>query len=272
MSNAPDDVYAITEKGANELKGGATTLAPKELELLVLVDGRRTSSAIGKLAKANDPSQVAAALQKLATGGFIRASAPQNDGFDFTFPDSPAAEPSEQALKNAEREAEMGALQLRDQGYYVSIARRAKVQAHAARPPLTVLVVEDEPLVAKFLKSLVETEGHGVRVAGNLDEIAAGLSKLPLPDLVLLDVVLPDTNGFDVLQRMKGHPRFAPIPVVMVTTQASRESVMKGLALGADGYFTKPFEVDVLMRGMKAVLGQLAPGRDAPPAKKNPWN
>jgi DNA-binding response OmpR family regulator len=53
----------------------------------------------------------------------------------------------------------------------------------------------------------------------------------------------------------------AEVPVVIVTGQATRESVVSGLAFGADGYFTKPFEIDVLLRGMKAVLGQLAQGR-----------
>jgi DNA-binding response OmpR family regulator len=60
---------------------------------------------------------------------------------------------------------------------------------------------------------------------------------------------------------MKSHPALADVPVVIVTGQATRESVVNGLAFGADGYFTKPFEIDVLLRGMKAVLGQLAQGR-----------
>jgi DNA-binding response OmpR family regulator len=123
---------------------------------------------------------------------------------------------------------------------------------------LTVLVVEDEPLVAKYLKALFESDGHTVRTAANRQQIVDELPKSPMPDLVVLDLMLPDADGFDVLQRMKSHPVLSDIPVVIVTTQSTRESVMKGLALGADGYFTKPFEVDILMRGMKAVLGQLA--------------
>jgi CheY-like chemotaxis protein len=273
MSSGSDDiVHAITERGANELKGGATTLDSHELELLVLVDGRRSADAIAKLVKAGDPSQVAATLFKLEAGGFVRTAAPApNEGFDFFF-SSDSSGPSEHAMRTAEQEAANGAATLRENGYYVSIARRAKAQAQAATRGLAVLVVEDEPLVAKFLKALVESEGHVVRIASNREEILAEIRKAPLPDLVFLDVMLPDANGFDVLHRMKAHPALAEIPVVIVTTQATRESVMKGLALGADGYFTKPFEIEVLLRGMKAVLGRLKAGSDAPKKKPGAWD
>ena len=272
MSAGHDDVYALTEWGTRALAGGATTLTAQELELLVLVDGRRAASSIATLAKASDPSHVPAALAKLAAAGFIRVTAPaRNEGFDYFFASPLAgADPSEQTILRAEQEAEDGASALRERGYYVSIARRAKAHSQPARK-LTVLVVEDEPLVAKYLTALVRSEGHDVRLAGNRDEIVAELRKSPLPDLVILDVMLPDANGFDVLQRMKRHPAFAEVPVVIVTTQATRESVMKGLALGADGYFTKPFEVDILLRGMKAVLGQLAPEHDVAKPGPDPW-
>ena len=256
MATGPFDVYAITERGTNELKGGATTLTPHELELLVLVDGRRTGEAIASLSKAGDVIQVTAVLNKLVQGGYIRTAAPKaKDGFDYFFTPSMSA-PSDLAMRSVEEEAAAGAAELKMHGYYVSIARRAKVQGRKERQ-LTVLVVEDEPLVAKYLKALFESDGHTVRTAANRQQIVDELPKSPMPDLVVLDLMLPDADGFDVLQRMKSHPVLSDIPVVIVTTQSTRESVMKGLALGADGYFTKPFEVDILMRGMKAVLGQL---------------
>lgn len=262
MSTGHDRIYAITTKGTNELKSGATTLAPSELELLVLVDGRRPVSAIAALSK-SDAAHVESALRNLLLGGHVRdakASDRASEGFDYFFgAQQPIPEPSPQALERAAHEAVDGASALREHGYYVSIARRAQTPARPMPPSLTVLVVEDEPLVAKYLKALVEMEGHVPRMAANREEIVAELRKAPLPDLVILDVMLPDTNGFHVLQRMKSHPAIADVPVMIVTTQATRESVMKGLALGADGYFTKPFEVDVLLRGMKAVLGLLPP-------------
>jgi two-component system, OmpR family, response regulator len=263
MSTASEDVYAITDRGTNELKGGATTLTAHDLEVLVLVDGRRNGSAIASLAKAADASQVEAVLRKLVAGGFIRTAQPTpNEGFDYFFSSAPSAsEPSGEAMRRAAQEAASGAAALRQNGYYVSIARRAKATTTQAARRLTVLVIEDEPLVATFLKVVVETEGHVVRMAANREAIVAQLRQAPLPDIVILDLMLPDISGFEVLQRMKSHPALAEVPVVIVTGQATRESVVSGLAFGADGYFTKPFEIDVLLRGMKAVLGQLAQGR-----------
>jgi two-component system OmpR family response regulator len=97
------------------------------------------------------------------------------------------------------------------------------------------------------------------------DDIAIGLRQ-PLPDLILLDVNLPDVNGFDILAKMRQHPVLKIIPVVMLTAEATRESVLKGLQGGADGYVTKPFEPDLLVNAVKAVLGIGAPKE----AKKKP--
>ena len=147
-------------------------------------------------------------LRKLVAGGFIRTAEPTpNEGFDYFFSSPPSAsEPTGEAKRRAAQEAASGAAALRQNGYYVSIARRAKATTQAARR-LTVLVIEDEPLVAKFLKIVVETEGHVVRMAANREAIVAQLRQAPLPDIVILDLMLPDTSGFDVLQRMKSHRR-----------------------------------------------------------------
>ena len=69
-----------------------------------------------------------------------------------------------------------------------------------------MLVIEDEPLVAKFLKIVVETEGHVVRMAANREAIVAQLRQAPLPDIVILDLMLPDISGFDVLQQNEEPP------------------------------------------------------------------
>ncbi len=270
MAAAGGQASALTVRRTQRLKGGGTTLSAHEREVLVLVDGRRTEPGIASLAKRANPSQVATVLRKLIDGGFIRAAEPKaNEGFDYFFSSVPSAsEPSATAMQRAAQEAANGAAALRQNGYYVSIARRAMPIAQAAHK-LTVLVVEDEPLVAKFMKIVLETEGHVVRMAANREGIVSQLRQA-LPDIIVLDLMLPDISGFDVLQRMKSHPATAEIPVVIVTGQATREGVVTGLAFGADGYFTKPFEIDVLLRGIKAVLGQLPPGHDGARPKPEP--
>jgi two-component system, OmpR family, response regulator len=273
MPVTESDIYKLTPMGSNELKGGATGLTASELELIVLIDGARQVSAITKLARIGDPAAIVGMLENLLRKGFIKTALPLEETdlrLQYFFAAAQAPQPSEEATTNAAQEAGAGASALREQGYYVSIARRNRARATTA--PITVLIVEDEPLVAKYLKALVGMEGLIPRLASNREEIIAELRTPPVPDLVIMDVNLPDTNGFDVLQRMKTYARFAEVPVLIVTTEATRESVMKGLALGADGYVTKPFEVDILVRGIRAVLG-LLPATPESLAKKTPsWN
>jgi two-component system, OmpR family, response regulator len=174
---------------------------------------------------------------------------------DF-FDDRPPAEPPAQAAEQARGEAESGTAALKLNGYYVSIARKAaSTIAPAGGTSYTVLVVEDDPELQGALKILLIMEKFVPRLAANREEILEALRTPPLPDVALLDVGLPDTNGFDVLARMRRHPRLKSIPVIMLTGMAKREDVMRGLAGGADGYITKPFDRDVLLTGIRAVLG-----------------
>ena len=116
-------------------------------------------------------------------------------------------------------------------------------------------MVDDDPNVTTLVGRLLEDAGFAIRTAADRDQTVAALREPPLPDVVILDVMLPDVNGFDILKRMKAHPALKVIPVIMLTGEAKRESVVRGLGGGADGYITKPFERDALLEGVKAVLG-----------------
>lgn len=70
---------------------------------------------------------------------------------------------------------------------------------------------------------------------------------------------LADANGFDILAKMRLHPALKSMPVIMLTAEATREAVLKGLQAGADGYITKPFEVDAVVAAVNAVLGLSGP-------------
>jgi DNA-binding response OmpR family regulator len=153
-------------------------------------------------------------------------------------------------------EADKASESLRQKGYYVNIARRAehrKPPASGAR--YSVLVIEDNVELQKVLKFLLQFEEFEPRAASTRSEIVAALRTLPSPDVILLDVNLPDINGFDVLTRIRQHPILRSIPVIMLTAQSTREDVLHGLSGGADGYITKPFEHEILMTGIRSVLG-----------------
>jgi len=106
------------------------------------------------------------------------------------------------------------------------------------------------------------------RLAANRAEILDAFRQPPLPDLVLLDVTLPDANGFDILAKMRQHPALKTVPVIMLTAEATREAVLKGLLAGADGYVTKPFEPEVLTTAVNAVLG-LSGGAERKPESRS---
>jgi DNA-binding response OmpR family regulator len=119
----------------------------------------------------------------------------------------------------------------------------------------SALLIEDNVQFITAVKMLLKLEGYEPRVASNREEIVAALRNSPLPDVILLDVNLPGADGFDILARIRQHPALRTIPVVMLTAQTNRKDVLRGLSGGANGYITKPFEHDVLMKSLRAVLG-----------------
>jgi DNA-binding response OmpR family regulator len=82
------------------------------------------------------------------------------------------------------------------------------------------------------------------------------LREKPRPDLLLLDVMLPDGNGFDILAQLRGRPEFSTLPIVLLTAKAELKDIRNGLALGADGYITKPYSKNLLAEVIGRVLKQ----------------
>lgn len=117
----------------------------------------------------------------------------------------------------------------------------------------TILVVEDEPLIREMVSKSLRLEGYEVEVAGTGEE---GLKKIQelLPDLVLLDVLLPKLDGWDVLARLRKDDHTQGIPVIMLTALSDEKSKVQGLRGGADDYVTKPFGSLELVARVEAVL------------------
>lgn len=114
----------------------------------------------------------------------------------------------------------------------------------------TILVVEDDPEVAELLRLTLEHEGHRVLLA-NSGETALHLARTEQPDLISLDIRLPDLDGFEVLQLLKRNPDTAAIPVVIVSVVFDKD---RGLRLGAVDYFTKPLDEPRLLQVINGVL------------------
>ena len=116
-----------------------------------------------------------------------------------------------------------------------------------------ILVIDDEPDILELVRYNLQQYGYAVQCALSGE---AGLAQLraQLPDLVLLDLMLPGIDGLEVCRLLKQDARTAAIPVIMLTARDAEADVVAGLELGADDYLTKPFSPRVLLARIKAVL------------------
>ena len=117
-----------------------------------------------------------------------------------------------------------------------------------------VLVVDDEPNIVMSLRFLMEREGFEVEVAPTGEAALKALDRGPA-DLVLLDVMMPALDGFEVCQRIRSNPAWTNTRIIMLTAKGREVERDKGLALGADEYVTKPFSTRELVARVKQMLG-----------------
>ncbi len=121
-----------------------------------------------------------------------------------------------------------------------------------------VLIADDEPNIVAALEFLLQQSGYEVLIARNGAE-ALELIEAFIPDLVLLDVMMPQKSGYEVCQRIRERGDSPRIKVVMLSAKGRDAEVNKGLALGADLYITKPFSTRELMAKIKGLLEPLQP-------------
>jgi CheY-like chemotaxis protein len=251
-------IFAPTERGKAELKSGSTKLSTVALELMVMFDGKSPMSAIVKRVPGARPGEISDAIEALLRDRLVDIVRPgKAAAADFgSFFEVPVEAMPEGVSAKFREEAEKGMQSLDSTGYYVDIAQQAaaKKQPNSGGKYAILLIDDNVPFITA-VKMLLKLDGYEVRVASNRDEIVTALRVPALPDVILLDVTLPGTDGFSILARIRQHPMLRGIPVIMLTAHASRADVLRGLAGGANGYVTKPFEHEALMKSVRAVLG-----------------
>ncbi|MDJ0934536.1 MAG: response regulator [Kiloniellales bacterium] len=117
----------------------------------------------------------------------------------------------------------------------------------------SVLVVDDEPNIVMSLEFLMEQAGFEVRVAAD-GEAALKAMEDKVPDLVLLDVMMPKRDGYDLCQMIRAKPEWKDVRIIMLTAKGREVEREKGMALGADDYVTKPFSTRELVERVKSFL------------------
>jgi len=141
----------------------------------------------------------------------------------------------------------------------LEVAECPEIAEIAAMAKKRILVVEDEAPIQELLQFNLERKGYRVEVAGSGEEALDAVGAF-LPDLILLDIMLPGTDGLEVCKRIKADPKTRRVPVIMLTALGEEADIVAGLELGAADYVTKPFSPRVLLARVKAVLRRTGPG------------
>jgi len=258
-----DVTYRRTTSGEAALRSVDDAIPVDYRRILCLIDGDTHPNVVrGRLRQYSD-ALIADWLAELEEIGFIE-SAGAGDAFDLDF--NPLANdgppiatlgniPDEQ--RRIEYEARAADMALKDKGAYLATTRlqnRGPLSKDPAQ--IVILLVEDDPDQAALADLRVSMAGYRVRLARSCREMVMDLETRPLADIVLLDVMLPDGNGFGILACMRTDPRLSLLPVIMLTALTGAEDIQRGLDLGADGYITKPYSKDLLVDTIRQVLRQ----------------
>ena len=119
--------------------------------------------------------------------------------------------------------------------------------------PQHVLIVDDEPGIVTPLKFLMQQQDHDVRVVSCGAEVVPAM-EAKRPDLVMLDVMLPDCTGYELCETIRDRPEWSDIKIIMLTVKSREVDVEKGLSLGADAYITKPFGIQNVIDTVRRLL------------------
>jgi len=121
--------------------------------------------------------------------------------------------------------------------------------------PRTILIVDDEPNIVLSLEYLMQQTGYTVRTAADGEQALQSIAEAP-PDLVLLDINIPEINGFEVCSTVRANPDWAKVRILMLTAKGRDVEREKGMAMGADDYLTKPFATQEVIDKVRELLDE----------------
>ena len=252
--NEKQFIYRVTVKGRSLSDQGLTLPAPLDYSSILAVLDRSGDPLVVRSYLAGYLAHVVDGwLAQLETDGLIeRVAAPARE------PATPALASARAALEGAalDDEISFADLSLSRLGVYVSNERVAQRQPTRKPAGETIaIVLEDDPDQLALAKLRLVTAGYTVVGA---DSVQAFYRRLQgtTPDVAFLDVNLPDGDGFEVLAALRQDPTYAELPIVMVTVRSEPQDIARGLALGADGYVTKPYGRNTLEYVVRYVIKQ----------------
>ena len=254
-------VARLTDRGRKAFWAGHvhTSVLPKEyLRIMGLVEFQGHPNVIRSYLRRYPDRLIDEWLGELEEAGLIEyVAAPQHEGVRFSSGGAASAPTPilEEDKKRLSDESWAAGNVLNVAGAYVA-KERVKNRPILTKPrsETVVLIVEDDPDQLALAKQRLGLAGFKTRQAESGRALQDDLRDLGAPDLVLLDVMLPDCSGFDILAEIRKNPGLSLLPIVMLTVKGDPADIELGIALGADAYITKPYSKAVLAGTIEQVL------------------
>ncbi len=249
-----EHVYQLTQAGREAWENQDIAVPEDYRRILWLMDFHGHAAVLNDLLRRYPHNVLDEWLAEMEELGLIEpAIAGEDGGSAFSTRDADRTLALDQ--ESVRKESRSAGAALAQTGAYIAADRLSKRPALRKAPAhCVVLIVEDDPDQLALADLRVSMAGYRVRVSRSINAFLHSMLDDGAPDLLLLDVLLPDGNGFDVLAKMRRHPVLGSLPIVMLTAQNEAVDIGKGLLLGADGYVTKPYTKNILADVIRRVL------------------
>lgn len=246
-------VYRLTSQGRAAWESQDTAVPADYRRMLWLMDFHGHAGVVSDLLRQYPRNVLDEWLEEMEELGLIEPMPEGDRQAGFAARDADQTQAMNEPRAKHEAEAASGALSRT--GAYIAADRLSQRPAtHKAPSDCVVLIVEDDPDQLALADLRVSMAGYKVRIAQSVNAFLNSMLEEGAPDLLLLDVSLPDGDGFEVLARMRRHPVLGSLPVVMLTARNDPADIGKGLVLGADAYITKPYTRNILADVIRRVL------------------
>ncbi|MES2103195.1 MAG: response regulator [Pseudomonadota bacterium] len=271
-----DKIYSKTAKGLAALKAGSKELSRDSIKVLSRVDGRSNAAELVAAFSGVPIQKLRETLESLERHAYVRVLSQANQDtveppaergakleYAPVYTTPPASEIvvtelSPEDSVQAWAEAQRGSQSLQEKGFYTHTKKTATAFPRISLAGLSVLIMEDDETVSNLMATMLASKEVKVSQVFDIPGALDVLQHEAMPDMVLLDVVVPGLagkDGFHVLEIIRRDPRLSALPVIMVTSQIGDSDVMHGLKAGADGYIFKPLKWATLYRCIRSVFG-----------------
>jgi two-component system OmpR family response regulator len=247
-------VYRLTHTGREAWESQDVAVPADYRRMLWLMDFHGHAGVIRDLLRQYPKHVLDEWLAEMEELGLIEQTLETQDS-EQAFSSSDADRTLAMVRDDIRQQADAAGASLARTGAYVAADRLNQRPAPMKAPAdSVVLIVEDDPDQLALADLRVSMAGYKVRVATSVNSFLHSMLDDGAPDLLLLDVTLPDGDGFEVLAKMRRHPVLGSLPIVLLTARNDAADIGKGLLTGADGYVTKPYTKNILADVIRRVL------------------